>query len=116
MQSDSKTLARETRSPARVETCEGPRPTVKCRFFRSAGACPARALHGEGQALALREGAGFLPPPIASRPGGLSYRGNHRFMKHPQLNDAEVFLNNRILKDSVFHALLDDYLFILTVF
>ena len=26
-------MARETLSHARVETCEGPRPTMKCRFF-----------------------------------------------------------------------------------
>ena len=81
----------------------GPRPTVRDGvFFRSAGACPPRALecarHGEGQALALRCGggvffrsAGACPPRaldcadvikteglsygIASRPGGLSYWG-----------------------------------------
>ena len=52
------TMARGTRSDARVAS-EGPRPTVKGgRFYRSAGACPPRALDcvsdGEGQALALR--------------------------------------------------------------
>ena len=70
-------MARGTRSHARV-ACEGPRPTgERGRFlscYRSAGACPPRALnrcgkrpqprdygclllrpvHGEGQALALR--------------------------------------------------------------
>ena len=50
-------MARETLSHARV-ACEGPRPTMKCRFSRSAGACPPRSLEcaaaGEGQALALR--------------------------------------------------------------
>ena len=51
----ARTMARETRSPARVEPCEGPRPTVKGTvFYRSAGACPPRSQHGEGQALALR--------------------------------------------------------------
>ena len=56
-------MARETRSDARV-ACEGPSPTVKCRFFRGAGACPPRVSgrpqHGEGQALALREREPFF--------------------------------------------------------
>ena len=56
-------MARGTRSHARVAS-EGPSPTMKCRFFRRAGACPPRALEradaGEGQALALREGAAFF--------------------------------------------------------
>ena len=39
------------------------RPMVTCRFFfRSAGACPPRSVHGEGQALALREEAAFFSP------------------------------------------------------
>ena len=42
----------------------GPRPTVK-----------AALKHGEGQALALREGEAFCAPQQnASRPGGLSYK------------------------------------------
>ena len=49
-------MARGTRSHAHV-ACEGPRSTVKGRrFFRSAGACPPRALEcaddGEGNPLA----------------------------------------------------------------
>ena len=48
-------MARGTRSDARV-ACEGPRPALKGgrSGYRSAGACPPRSLHGEGQALALR--------------------------------------------------------------
>ena len=43
-------------------------------FYRSAGACPPRSLHGEGQNLALREGeASCAPQQYASRPEGLSY-------------------------------------------
>ena len=58
----AKRMARGTRSPARVAS-EGPRPTVNGTVFnRSAGACPPRSLHGEGQALALREGAAFFYP------------------------------------------------------
>ena len=52
---NSLNVAGETRSDARMETSEGPRPTVKGTVFsRSAGACPPRSQHGEGQALALR--------------------------------------------------------------
>ena len=70
-------LARETRSPARVETGEGPRPTVNGDDFlvvpgargpvlralnrcgkrpqpRDLGCLLLRPVHGEGQALALR--------------------------------------------------------------
>ena len=50
--SDSKTLARETRSHARVAS-EGPRPTVTCRFFpERGGQAPAR----EGNPLACAGG------------------------------------------------------------
>ena len=92
-------MARETRSQARVETCEGPRPTVTgWRFFIVArGPVPrarwrARPMAREtrSQARVACEGpsptmkGGFLPPYCIetrglsyrqnSRPGGLSYR------------------------------------------
>ena len=49
-------MARETRSPARVATCEGPRPTVKGAVLNTVarGPVPRDRWHGEGQALALR--------------------------------------------------------------
>ena len=97
-------MARETRGPARVEPCEGPRPTGKGTvFYRSAGACPPRVSgrpqHGEGQALALR-GRGPFSPKKPSRYRSAGPLGCHtriragfprdveRYMKHPQLNLA----------------------------
>ena len=60
----ARTMARETRSHARVAS-EGPRPTVKCRFFsRSAVAYPPRALECADD---IKTGRTLL----------------HRFMKHP---------------------------------
>ena len=49
--SGARTLARETRSHASHNTLA----------YRSAGACPPRSQHGEGQALALRQGTAFFP-------------------------------------------------------
>ena len=86
-------MARETRSDARMETSEGPSLTGPLAFplHRSAGACPPRAWHGEGQALALREGKAFVSPlrgvclhlPFT---GDLNngHRDVERFRKHPQ--------------------------------
>ena len=69
---------------------------------RSAGACPPRVLdlrenrqprlfprprHGEGQALALREGAAFFSP---QREG--CHCDVERFMKHPHLIFLLLFL------------------------
>ena len=56
-----RTMARETRSHARVETCEGPSPTRKgCRFFTVArGPVPRERWHGKGQPPALRISNGF---------------------------------------------------------
>ena len=60
--SGARTMARETRSDARVAS-EGPSPTgTHAVFSRSAGDRPPRSLHGEGQALALRKGEAFFSP------------------------------------------------------
>ena len=39
---------------------EGIGPTKGTVFYRSAGACPPRSQHSEGQALALREEEAFF--------------------------------------------------------
>ena len=69
--------------------------------YRSAGACPPRTFgspqHGEGQALALREGETFF-----SLHRGAYRRDVERFMKHPHLikdltNPKRGQVNRRLL-------------------
>ena len=79
------------------------RPTVReWRFFRSAGACPPRALaradDGEGNPLGCACGIrgpspydeeGFLLPPYCIETGRSLLPGRHQDMKHPQLNSLD---------------------------
>ena len=82
-------MARGTRSPVRVETCKGPRPPVKGPFFTVARGLSdairaservSPASDGEGQALALREGAALF-----YRSAGARHRDVERFMKPTHL-------------------------------
>ena len=90
---DRATCAKTTRRPrpfpvsTEARRGTGPRPTMKgsSLAYRSAGACPPRSLDcaddGEGNPLGCACGIRGPKPydegaPIASRPGGLSYRLN----------------------------------------
>ena len=87
---DCSTAAENARSQETTDVCGSDRCMARdrpspygegdCFFSRSAGACPPRSLHGEGNPLACAW-TGPRPTmkeafcsPIASRPGGLSYR------------------------------------------
>ena len=79
-------MARDRPSPYAEGGCS---LTKKPACYRSAGACPPRSLPGEGQALALREGAAFFhrsagPRMPHAHPSGFP-RNVARFMKPYQL-------------------------------
>ena len=71
-----------------------PLPAI-LHFPRITGACPPRSQHGEGQALALREGDRFFtaargPRMPYAHPSGF-HRDVERFMKHSQFTTHLVF-------------------------
>ena len=81
-------MARETLSHARVAS-EGPRPTMKGTvFYRSAGACPPRSMHGEGNPLA--GACGIRGPSPYGEGAAFFHRDVERIMKSPLIIRREI--------------------------